>query len=94
MIRTARTAARRVTLTFAMAGAVAFGTVALAPAASAAQPDVDGSYYTIDGPDENGPEDFLVGPHGRTPVFYCDPAKPNQLHTICQDDPDSGQGRF
>ena len=92
MFRTSSTI-RRATLTVAMAGAATFGAVALAPAASAAQPAVDGSYYIIDGPNENGPEAFLVTDHGRTPVFFCDPAKPNKRHNVCQPDPTSGDSR-
>ena len=93
MIRTSSTA-RRATLTLAMAGAVAFGTVALAPAASAAQPTVDGAYYAVDGPNDNGPDAFVVTGRGRTPVFFCDPAEPRKRHNLCQADPSSGGGRF
>jgi hypothetical protein len=73
MTRT-RTLARRSSLMVAMAGAVAFGAVALAPAASAADAPstVDGSYTTIDGPNENGPDAFLLDGTGRKPIFFCE----------------------
>ena len=94
MIRTSSTL-RRLTATIAMAGAATFGAVALAPAASAAQPDTDGSYYVIDGPNENGPAAFLVTDSGRSPVFYCDADKPRKRHNICQADPEApGADRF
>ena len=91
MFRTSSTI-RRATLTVAMAGAATFGAVALAPAASAAQPAVDGPSYIIEGPNENGPVAFLVTDQGRKPIFYCDPAKPDKQQNNCQADPTSGGG--
>ena len=96
MIRTTSTA-RRVTLTFAMAGTVAFGAVALAPAASAAQaaaPAVDGGYTVVEKTNGNGPVAFLITGKGKKPIFFCDEDKPNQRKNVCQDDPTTGEGRF
>jgi hypothetical protein len=87
----------RTSLTVAMAGAVAFGAVALAPAASAATDgaEVDGGYTVVEKTDGNGPVAFLVGEDGgRTPIFFCDPENPNQRHDICQADPSAGGDRF
>ena len=96
MTRT-RTLARRSSLTVALAGAAAFGAVALAPAASAATDgaEVDGGYTVVEKTNGNGPVAFLVGEDGRrTPIFFCDPEKPEQRHEICQLDPNAGGGRF
>ena len=70
MTRT-RTLARRSSLMVAMAGAVAFGAVALAPAASAAT-EVDGSYTVIDKTNGSGPEAFLTDGTGKSPIFFCE----------------------
>jgi hypothetical protein len=78
---------RRATLTVAMAGAATFGAVALAPAASAAQPSYDGPSYIVDGPSEKGPVAFLVTDQGRSPIFYCEADKPKKRHNVCQEDP-------
>ena len=88
--------ARRATLTFAMAGAVAFGTVALAPAASAAAPApaVDGGYTVVEKSNGNGPAAFLITDKGKKPIFFCDGEKPNQRKNNCQPDPFAGEGRF
>ena len=96
MIRTTTSTARRATLTFAMAGAVAFGAVALAPAASAAQaaPSVDGGYTVVEKTNGNGPVAFLVTDNGKKPIFFCDADKPNQRKNNCQADPTAGEGRF
>jgi len=81
------TRTRRTARTIAMAGAVAFGAVALAPAASAASTAaVDGSYEVVDG-NGNGPAAFLLDGTGRAPVFFCDPDNLLQRHTVCQADP-------
>ena len=99
MIRTT-SIARRTSLTVAMAGAVAFGAVALAPAASAASAadepgSVDGGYTVVEKTNGNGPVAFLVDENGnKSPVFYCDDEKPNQRHNNCQADPNAGGGRF
>ena len=96
MTRTANLA-RRASLTIAMAGAVAFGAVALAPAASAAtdSAEVDGSFTIVEKTHGNGPVAFLVDEDGsRTPIFYCDEDKPNKRHNNCQADPNAGGGRF
>ncbi len=98
MIRTANIA-RRIPATLAMAGAVAFGAVALAPAASAATPaaagaSVDGSYTVVDKSNGNGPEAFLITENGKKPIFFCDADKPGKRHNNCQTDPTAGQGRY
>jgi hypothetical protein len=95
MIRTLNLA-RRTSVTVAMAGAVAFGAVALAPAASADTVDsVDGGYEIVEKTNGNGPVAFLVDENGdRTPIFFCDDDKPNQRHDNCQPDPLGGDGRF
>jgi hypothetical protein len=94
MIRTANLA-RRTSITVVMAGAVAFGAVALAPAASAAtSADVDGSYEIVEKTNGKGPAAFLITENGRTPIFFCDEDKPNKRHNNCQADPEGGDGRF
>ena len=75
---------RRAVLAVAMAGAATFGAVALAPAASAAEPAADGSVHVIDG-NGHGPEAFLVTEHGRQPVFFCTDEKNNKRHGLCQE---------
>ena len=85
---------RRATVTIALAGVAAFGTVALAPAASAAQSDVDGSSYTITGPGAGGPDYFLVTERGRKPIFFCEADQPNKRKNVCQEDPTTATDRF
>ena len=71
---------RRVAVTLAMAGVAAFGAVAIAPAAFAAE---DSGVVLRDG--NNGPDAFVELDHGKMPVFECDPTKPNQRHNNCID---------
>src|SRR6476620_10313182 len=71
----ARTA-RRLALTLTVAGIAAFGSVAVAPAAFAAE-GTDGPAYVIDG-NGNGPDSFVVTTTGRIPVFFCDDVKPGK----------------
>ena len=79
---TTRTA-RRFALALAVAGIAALGSVAVAPAALAAD-STDGPAYVIDGPGNgNGPDKFIVTDNGRTPVFFCDADKPQQRHNNC-----------
>ena len=73
--------ARRFALTLAVAGIAALGSVAVAPAASAAQ-DVPNSVETSHG---NGPDAFLQLEHRRMPVFFCDAEKPKQHAKDCID---------
>jgi hypothetical protein len=68
------------------------GSVALAPAASAA-PAQDGPSYVIEGPG-NGPDKFIVTEHGRIPVFFCDEDKPNKQKNKCITPVESGGTRF
>ena len=88
---------RRTATTVALAGAAVFGTVALAPAASAAQsapPAVDGASYTVPGKSNGGPSWFLVTDHGRKPIFFCEDDKPNKRQNNCQADPVAAPDRF
>ena len=72
--------ARRFALTLAVAGIAAMGSVAMAPAASAAQ---DGPSSVVQ--QNSGPDAFIVMEHGKKPVFFCDDDKPNQRHNNCVD---------
>jgi hypothetical protein len=76
MNRTAISTARRFALTLTVAGAAALGSVAIAPAASAA-PVQDGPSYMIEG-NGNGPEAFIVTQTGRIPVFFCEDVQPGK----------------
>jgi hypothetical protein len=92
------TLTRRFALTLATAGIAAMGSVALAPAASAA-PAQDGPSYILDGPGidgsgNGGPDAFIVTDHGRVPVFFCDPEKPNQHRDKCITLVEDGGTRF
>ena len=69
--------ARRFALTLTVAGAAALGSVAIAPAASAAQSDI----VINDG--NNGPDAFVILEHGKMPVFECDPVNMNKQHNNC-----------
>ena len=67
----------RIATTLVALGIAAVGSIAIAPAASAA-PVQDGPSYVIDGPgmdsdNGNGPDAFIVTDHGRVPVFFCEP---------------------
>lgn len=68
--------ARRTALTVAVAGIAAFGTVAVAPAAFAAD-STNGTAYVLDG-NGNGPDAFVVTSTGRIPVFFCEDVKPGK----------------
>ena len=81
-MNTTITRSRRFALTLAVAGIAAFGSVAVAPAAFAAD-GVDGPATVIDGPGHGGPDKFIVTDQGRTPVFFCDADKPQQHHDNC-----------
>jgi len=80
MNRTAGTQFRRFALTLVVAGTAALGSVAVAPAAFAA--DGYSGTYLIDG-NGNGPDQFIVTDTGRIPVFFCDDANPNKQHNLC-----------
>jgi hypothetical protein len=70
---------RRLAVTFAVAGVAALGSVAIAPAASAA-PASDGGSVIVEGPGNgNGPDAFIVTERGRTPVFFCDAENPKHV---------------
>jgi len=74
--------ARRFALTVAVAGIAAMGSVAIAPAASAAE---DGPGAVIEHGNGNGPDEFLVTEQGRRPIFICDVENPNRQHNNCID---------
>ena len=76
--------ARRFALTLAVAGIAALGSVAVAPAASAA-PDVPGASVENSNGNGNGPDAFVQLEHRRLPVFFCDPEKPKQHAKDCID---------
>jgi molecular chaperone DnaK (HSP70) len=67
---------RRLGATAAIAGIAVLGSLAVAPAASAAQVD-DGANYVIEG-NGNGPDAFVVTATGRVPVFFCEDVKPGK----------------
>jgi hypothetical protein len=77
--------ARRFALTLAVAGVAALGSVAVAPAASAAQ-DAPGATveHTAKG-NGNGPAAFIQLEHRRIPIFFCDAEKPNRHAGDCID---------
>lgn len=72
--------ARRFALTLAVAGMAAIGSVAVAPAASAAQ---DGPASVVHSNGSNGPDAFILLEHGVKPVFFCDPANEHKQQPIC-----------
>ena len=75
--------ARKFALTLAVTGIATMGSIALAPAASAAAPVAqDGPNSIIEGVG-NGPDEFMLTEHGRKPVFFCDDEKSNQRHQNC-----------
>jgi hypothetical protein len=77
--------ARRFALTLAVAGIAAMGSVALAPAASAAPVAQDGPGAVIEKTNGNGPDQFLILEHGRKPIFICDPEEPKKHANKCID---------
>ena len=87
------TLTRRFALTLATAGIAVMGSVALAPAASATTAQ-DGPSSIVEGPGNGGPDVFIVTEHGRVPVFFCDPEKPNQHQDKCITRVEDGGTRF
>jgi hypothetical protein len=88
----------RIATTLVALGIAAVGSIAIAPAASAA-PVQDGPSYVIDGPgmnrdNGNGPDAFIVTEHGRTPVFFCDDEKPKKHANKCAPVGNETSGRF
>ena len=77
--------ARRFALTLAVAGIATLGSVALAPAASAAPSVQNGPDTVSERSGDKGPDAFIVREHGRTAVFFCDLDKPNKHHSKCVD---------
>ena len=77
---------RRIGATFAIAGFAALGSVAIAPAASAAQPATvqDGPASVVNRTGGNGPDAFIILEHGKKPVFFCDEDKPNKQKNKCE----------
>jgi hypothetical protein len=84
--------ARRFALTLVTAGIAVLGSVAVAPAASAA-PAHDGLSSIVEGPGKgNGPDAFIVTDHGRVPVFFCDDSGKHAKK--CTPTGDGESGRF
>ena len=84
----ARSTMRRMALITVATGIAAIGGLTTAPLAQAAQATgVDATVIPAPGNGNgNGPDAFMVYSDGsRTPVFFCDPAKPNQRHNNCID---------
>ena len=76
---------RRLGASLAIAGFAALGSVALAPAASAAQDTVqDGPASVVHRSGGNGPDAFVVLEHGVKPVFFCDEDKPKKHSKKCE----------
>ncbi len=80
----ARVIMRRMALVTVATGIAAVGALTTAPLAQAAT-QADGVQVTVLPGAGNGPDAFLVYDNGRDPVFFCDPAKPNQRHNNCID---------
>ncbi|MDP9389943.1 MAG: hypothetical protein M3P89_00785 [Actinomycetota bacterium] len=85
--------ARRFALTLAVAGIAGLGSIAVAPAASAADVEQDGPSSVAHTNGGNGPDAFIVLEHGVKPVFFCEPAKPKKQHENCTK-PVTGNSRF
>ena len=66
---------RRFVLTLTVAGIAALGSIAVAPAASAAP--ADGPNYLVEG-NGTGPDAFVVTSTGRVPVFFCEDVQPGK----------------
>ena len=86
-------AARKFALTLAVAGIATLGSVALAPAASAAAPAAQDGPSSIVHGNGNGPDAFIVLEHGRKPVFFCDVEHPQKQHNKCILAPSAGGPR-
>ena len=84
MNRTTIGTARRFALTLTVAGAAALGSIAIAPAASAA-PLADGTNMLIEGAG-NGPDAFILTSTGRIPVFFCEDVQPGKDGVVDQKD--------
>jgi hypothetical protein len=89
-MNTNSSALRRIGATLAIAGIAAFGSVAIAPAASAA-PNVaaapaaqDGPLKVLDREGKGGPDAFIQLEHGRVAVFFCDEDKPKKHAKKCE----------
>jgi hypothetical protein len=82
MNRTRISTARRLVLTLTVAGVAALGSVAIAPAASAA-PVEGGTNMLIEGTG-NGPDAFILTATGRIPVFFCDDVQPGKDGVVDQ----------
>ena len=63
--------ARTFALTLAVTGIAVMGSVAIAPAASASAVAQDGPGTVVEKLNGNGPDQFLIGEHGRKPIFIC-----------------------
>jgi hypothetical protein len=61
---------RRIGAGLVIAGIATFGSVTVAPAASAAS--LDGPDKVVQSDDGKGPDAFIELEHGRFPVFFCE----------------------
>ena len=93
MTRSIARPAGRLALTLAAAGIATMGSLAYAPAASAA-PVQTGPSTIVDGPGHGGPDAFIVKDKGRLPVFFCDADKPNKHANKCITLVEDGGTRF
>ena len=88
------TLTRRFALTLATAGIAVLGSVAVAPAASAAPAEVGYGQIVESPANGNGPDAFIVTDHGRVPVFFCDDENANKHANKCAPVGDEDSGRF
>jgi len=88
------TLARRFALTLATAGIAVLGSVAVAPAASAAPAEAGFSQIVEKNGNGNGngPDAFIITEHGRVPVFFCDDS--GKHANKCTPTGEDGSGRF
>jgi hypothetical protein len=86
------TLARRFALTLATAGIAVLGSVAVAPAASAAPAEVGYGQIVESPANGNGPDAFIVTDHGRVPVFFCDDS--GEHANKCTPTGEGDSGRF
>ena len=87
-------AARKFALTLAVAGIATLGSVALAPAASAAAPVAqDGPNSVVTSDKGKGPDAWIITERGRTAIFFCDVDKPKKHANKCIPAPSLGGPR-
>ena len=87
--------ARRFALTLAVAGIAGLGSIAVAPAASAAPAvEQDGPNSVVHNNGGNGPDAFLILEHGSKPVFFCDVQHVKKQHNNCTKPVTTSSPRF